>query len=224
MNNLSNERLKAIADIDSPVCMAFPPSHDQCAAMARELLAFREAAEKPVASMRRLVDKRSGKVHAWTYSGRVDGSTDGDIFCVEVRLLYTAPPLPVVPDGFCIMPCKITAENGAKGALLGEFLESKYISCPECFGDDDCESCDGSGRIKVDVTVSWSTIKNIYSAAVELLGNPEQVNSPVAPVSWIAAINRLLDSDGSRGCFSAIRCYDAHKEIEAMLAAAPKPK
>lgn len=38
----------------------------------------------------------------------------------------------------------------------------------------------------------------------------------------IAAVNRLLDSDGSRGCYSANRCYDAHKEVERLLAAAPQ--
>lgn len=45
---------------------------------------------------------------------------------------------------------------------------------------------------------------------------------PVVPDSLIAAVNRLLDSDGSRGCYSAIQCGDAHDEIERMLAAAPQ--
>jgi len=47
-------------------------------------------------------------------------------------------------------------------------------------------------------------------------------NSPVTPDGLIAAVNRLLDSDGSRGCYSAIRCGDAHDEIERLLAAAPQ--
>lgn len=46
--------------------------------------------------------------------------------------------------------------------------------------------------------------------------------SPVIPDGLIAAINRLLDSDGSRGCYSAIQCGDAHDEIERLLAAAPQ--
>lgn len=45
-------------------------------------------------------------------------------------------------------------------------------------------------------------------------------NSPVIPEGLIAAVNRLLDSDGSRGCYSAIQCGDAHDEIERLLAAA----
>ncbi|HHL1691500.1 TPA: hypothetical protein ACQ299_000401 [Klebsiella pneumoniae] len=47
-------------------------------------------------------------------------------------------------------------------------------------------------------------------------------NSPVIADGLIAAVNRLLDSDGSRGCYSAIRCGEAHDEIERLLAAAPQ--
>jgi hypothetical protein len=43
---------------------------------------------------------------------------------------------------------RLTAENGAKGALSGEFSETKFVNCPECFGDDECETCDGSGKLK----------------------------------------------------------------------------
>ncbi|MEI2684256.1 hypothetical protein [Erwinia aphidicola] len=44
-----------------------------------------------------------------------------------------------------------------------------------------------------------------------------------APDGLAAAVNRLLDSDGSRGRFSAIRCDDALAEVERLLAAAPAP-
>ncbi|HED2618711.1 hypothetical protein [Raoultella planticola] len=47
-------------------------------------------------------------------------------------------------------------------------------------------------------------------------------NSPVIPGGLIGAVNRLLDSDGSRGCYSAICCGDAHDEIERLLAAVPQ--
>lgn len=47
-------------------------------------------------------------------------------------------------------------------------------------------------------------------------------NSPVIPEGLIAAVNRLLDSDGSRGCYSAICCLDAREEVERLLAAAPQ--
>lgn len=75
-----------------------------------------------------------------------------------------------------VMPRSLTAENGAKAVLLGEFSESVIVECPECngsgeidrpwHGSDPCESCD-EGKVKQDVPVSWTTIKAIYAAAVK---------------------------------------------------------
>ncbi|WP_228294166.1 DUF550 domain-containing protein [Klebsiella oxytoca] len=78
---------------------------------------------------------------------------------MEVR--YVAPP------GYVMVPMRLTAENGAKGVLSGEFSETKFINCPECFGDDECETCDGSGRIEITVPVTWTTIKEIWAKGVE---------------------------------------------------------
>ncbi|EOK1577846.1 TPA: hypothetical protein ACQZJX_001472 [Klebsiella pneumoniae] len=78
-----------------------------------------------------------------------------------------AQPAPVVPDGYVMVPMRLTAENGAKGALSGEFSETKFVNCPECFGDDECETCDGSGRIEITVPVTWTTIKEIWAKGVE---------------------------------------------------------
>ncbi|MDM2941810.1 hypothetical protein OGY01_05050 [Citrobacter sp. Cm038] len=82
---------------------------------------------------------------------------------------------PVNPDGYVPVPNKLTAENGAKSVLSGEFSETKYINCPECFGDDECETCDGSGRIEITVPVTWTTIKAIWAKGVEhFAAAPEQ--------------------------------------------------
>jgi hypothetical protein len=74
---------------------------------------------------------------------------------------------PVIPDSWVLVPMKLTAENGAKEALLGEFSETKFINCPECFGDDQCDTCDGSGRIETKVQVSWTNIKAIWAKGIE---------------------------------------------------------
>ncbi|MGK3370720.1 hypothetical protein [Citrobacter youngae] len=74
---------------------------------------------------------------------------------------------PVTPDGLALVPKRLTAENGAKGVLSGEFSETKFINCPECFGDDECETCDGSGRIEITVPVTWTTIKEIWAKGIE---------------------------------------------------------
>ncbi|HIH4132694.1 hypothetical protein [Klebsiella pneumoniae] len=81
---------------------------------------------------------------------------------------------PVIPDGYVMVPMRLTAENGAKGALSGEFSETKFVNCPECFGDDECETCDGSGRIEITVPVTWTTIKEIWSKGVEHFATSQQ--------------------------------------------------
>ncbi|MGH6102434.1 hypothetical protein [Citrobacter portucalensis] len=84
---------------------------------------------------------------------------------------------PVTQDGYVLVPKKLTAENGAKRVLSGEFSETKFINCPECFGDDDCETCDGSGRIEITVPVSWTNIKAIWAKGVEhFAAAPQQEN------------------------------------------------
>lgn len=71
-----------------------------------------------------------------------------------------------------LMPSELTAENGAKYLLSGEFKESKEIACVECDPRDlavDCELCNGSGTLIDDITISWNNIKSIYALAVEKL-------------------------------------------------------
>lgn len=97
---------------------------------------------------------------------------------VKRAAMLDAAPAPVVPEpvsqsyklpaGWVVVPKVLSAENGGKASLAGEFSETKTISCPECFGDEDCESCDGSGQIEIKVAVSWTTIKAIWAKGVEI--------------------------------------------------------
>lgn len=79
--------------------------------------------------------------------------------------LYTTPPSPAVPDGHRIMPLTLTAANGAKGALSGEFKVSRPVRCYEC-GGEGCDDCGDAGEFEEEITVPWVTIKEIYHAAV----------------------------------------------------------
>ncbi|HBR2340659.1 hypothetical protein AAHV68_14050 [Klebsiella pneumoniae] len=83
---------------------------------------------------------------------------------------------PAIPDGYVMVPMRLTAENGAKGALSGEFSETKFVNCPECFSDDECETCDGSGKIEITVPVTWTTIKAIWVKGVEHFAVTAQEN------------------------------------------------
>ncbi|EOF8220834.1 hypothetical protein [Yersinia intermedia] len=76
----------------------------------------------------------------------------------------------LVPEGYCIMPESLTAENGAKVALSGEFFTETHITCEECGGDcdedDPCKHCNDLGVQTVRTAIGWSTIKDIYKMAV----------------------------------------------------------
>jgi hypothetical protein len=76
-----------------------------------------------------------------------------------------------IPEGYCIMPRRLTAENGAKALLLGEFKLEVTRECPECLELDEpvegCEICDGEGEYAQRYTIPWEQIKFIYSEAVK---------------------------------------------------------
>lgn len=76
-----------------------------------------------------------------------------------------------LPDGYCVMPLKLTSENGAKGALSGEFHVTNRIVCQSCAGEG-CEDCNDEGGWDAEIPVSWDTIKRIHEAAVEACSLP----------------------------------------------------
>ena len=88
----------------------------------------------------------------------------------------SAAPQQAIPEGYVLMPKELTAENGAKATLSGEFAAKCDHGCPECAdaGEvcEDCEVCGGDGYIPVDVPVEWDTIKAIYRKAVATCAKP----------------------------------------------------
>ncbi|WP_332729279.1 hypothetical protein [Pseudomonas sp. ESBL2] len=83
----------------------------------------------------------------------------------------TESSAPAIPDGYCLMPRRLTAENGAKALLLGEFKLEVTRECPECLELDEpaegCEICDGEGEYAQRHTIPWDKIKFIYNEAVK---------------------------------------------------------
>lgn len=121
---------------------------------------------------------------------------------------------PAIPDGYALVPIRLTAENGAKELLSGEFSETKFISCPECFGDDECETCDGSGRIEITVPVSWTTIKEIWAKGVEhFAAAPKQEVLYTCP----ACHEQSYEDMG----YGALRCCDCGERFTKTSGAAP---
>ena len=90
------------------------------------------------------------------------------------------------------LPRELTAENGAKGLLIGEFKETIEVRNPEYICDDcstqdeQCKNCEHYGDpeyVIQDVPVSWTTIKDIYKIIVGNLtkteGNKEEMAARV---------------------------------------------
>ena len=81
---------------------------------------------------------------------------------------------------FVWVPVKLTAENGAKSALIGEFSVKTIVRCPECDGEggvgdrdfaedappDECPTCGREGTVEQSIGIPWTTIKDIYAAAI----------------------------------------------------------
>lgn len=71
-----------------------------------------------------------------------------------------------------IMPRELTAENGAKALLSGEFYEEDEVDC--MYYDDvccntECGICHGTGAYIRKTLISWTNIKAIYAMAVKNL-------------------------------------------------------
>lgn len=72
-----------------------------------------------------------------------------------------------------IMPRSLTAENGAKYFLGGEFVIMQDFPCPLCegAGEDpmglECTLCEGECTVVQPVMIPWTKIKEIYAMAVD---------------------------------------------------------
>ncbi|RAM42236.1 hypothetical protein DOZ52_13390 [Enterobacter hormaechei] len=127
---------------------------------------------------------------------------------VETRILYTAPPEPVsVPDDVSGPLAHAYKE------LTPTFMRN-HIDVFERYGIYP----DGSAGIQ-----AMRIALDGMNRRAAMLQGAEPVSQPyMLPAGVSDAINRLLDSDGCRGRFSAIECHEAHEELERLLAAAPQ--
>jgi hypothetical protein len=75
-----------------------------------------------------------------------------------------------------VMPRRLTAENGAKYLMSGEFFEEIEITNEEYCGCGECDYCydfaeeDEQPTILKKIPVSWDNIKSIYKKAVDIYG------------------------------------------------------
>ena len=71
-----------------------------------------------------------------------------------------------------MIPSRLTAENGAKALLIGEFFET--IKVPNLDYDYESEYHDGEPEyLTQEVSISWTNIKNIWETAIDYFQNRE---------------------------------------------------
>lgn len=94
----------------------------------------------------------------------VDEYRDAMANAIEKRFAETIQ----ISEQIALMPRALTAENGAKSAMMASFHEVVEHSCQHCDDGEECELCNGTGTHPQKVPVSWTTIKAIYAKAVEV--------------------------------------------------------
>lgn len=112
--------------------------------------------------------------------------------CSGVEPLYRhAQPAPVVPKSISVRQAISALESAGAVTTIGQAYK-----------------------------MGWNACRAAMLAAAPQPQNAPQNIPEIIPNELIAAVNRLFDSNGSRGCYNAIKCYDAHIEVERLLAVA----
>lgn len=117
-----------------------------------------------------------------------------------------------------LMPDSLTAENGAKYLFSCEFTADAKQACPNCWEDDpdpdDCNICDGTGSIDIQVPIGWPTIKDIYAMAVKHLGETTEATSQLD--SLRNAVNQYHKALNNRE-HGGVASHKAVEEIQKIL-------
>lgn len=109
-------------------------------------------------------------------AGFVTGHEDALHTLAAFRAVAEAAVASAILEGYALVPTNLTAENGARLALSGEFFVEVGCVCTGCDGqgygesdseDDECEACQGTGEVANIAMIGWPTIKEIWSAGVE---------------------------------------------------------
>ncbi|WP_283647614.1 hypothetical protein [Hafnia paralvei] len=190
---------------------------DEFKAAKEQLLAYEQAAKNPVA----FVDERGGAAGGICWAKSVKRELQ------HGTELYAAPVLPKQPDpvAFEIIKEAWRLMDGQDPKTADwHFAASAYINAYNDTMPAQPEPENKIAHIKLQKALAWLkgvAYENPYmkevKTCIEVLSAPAQ---PVIPEGLIKAINRLLDNDGSRGCFDALEQHRAKTELERLLATA----
>lgn len=129
--------------------------------------------------------------------------------CIKCgRVELDAQPAPEYPE---TLPCPVLLEQGMR---FGKGVKTRLV----------LDAIQRRAEHYTELEAMTPEERAEYDANIEAFKAMLPQPAPIVPDGLIAAVNRLLDSDGSRGCYSAIRCHHAHAEVERLLAAAPQER
>lgn len=133
--------------------------------------------------------------------------SDGDRVPDSRRIpLYRHAQQPVVP---ATLPCSVELKPGL---IIGKGCKTETL----------LTALRRRADYNADIDAMTPEERAEHDASIKAFKAMLPQPAPIVPDGLIAAVNRLLDSDGSRGCYSAIRCHHARAEVERLLAAAPQ--
>jgi len=90
--------------------------------------------------------------------------------CATEKIVNTGVYTDMAQQKRVALPSSLTAENGAKALLIGEFFEEIEVWNPDACGcdEEDCEDCEMEPEFYTrKVPVTWDTIKRIYDTVVK---------------------------------------------------------
>jgi len=127
-----------------------------------------------------------------------------------------------------LMPKTLTAENGAKKLLIGEFHLEIELNSPGHCGCGECDYCiegtDEDFTYTHTVPIPWTTIKSIYAMAVKHLSEPEKplpelIVCDTCRGAW-QGVNEQNDELKCFHCSNIDKCNElkiAHERMQLML-------
>lgn len=143
--------------------------------------------------------------HQWKFGGA--NKLQNQKQCIKCgRVELDAQPAPEYPE---TLPCPVLLEPGMR---FGKGVKTRLV----------LDAIQRRAEHYAELEAMKPEERAEYDANIEAFKAMLPQPAPIVPDGLIAAVNRLLDSDGSRGCYSAIRCHHARAEVERLLAAAPQ--
>lgn len=111
------------------------------------------------------------KVLAGMFGNPFSRKADGSYWLSVVRTASDAWQAAQQKEGYVFV--KPQLDSDVKAKMIGEYNVPASSICPDCTGEGCCE-CNNTGTISQNVTVSWTTVKQIYRDGIFFMAQAAQ--------------------------------------------------